>query len=117
MICNHCGYQANEDFAFCPNCGKSVNEGQQTAGENNDQQTEGQVFQNVSVQADFATQKALSLFKDSLFLVICILQSVATGLSLIGKSFPIIGILFTVFLWLIYSQSSKNIVSAKYMRC
>ena len=116
MICNHCGYQANEDFAFCPNCGKSVNEGQQPAGESNAQQPEQQVFQEAPVQTDFATQKALSLFKDSLFLVICILQSVATGLSLIGKSFPIIGILFTVFLWLIYSQSRKNIVSAKYMR-
>ena len=50
------------------------------------------------------------LVKDNLFLATCILHTVATALPLFGnfKNFSVVGIIITVFLWLIYADSKKN---------
>lgn len=61
--------------------------------------------------------KVLPALKDSLFLVICILMSVACLTSLSLGNLPVIEILATVFLWLTYAQASKNIVDTKHLRC
>lgn len=92
MKCTNCGFENEQSYTVCPQC-----------------QTE--------VRPNPAAQAILGALRDPLFLVICILLSVATALSLVGGNLPVIEILFTVFLWLVYSKSSKGIADAKYLRC
>ncbi len=49
----------------------------------------------------------LKALKDDLFLVICILMSIACGLNLIG-GFPVILILLTVFLWITFAKVNRG---------
>lgn len=96
MKCNECGYESEQGFSYCPSCGA----GPQPA----------MVSQNV------AAMTVLAALKDNLFLVLCILMSASCILSLAADSLPLISILTTVFLWLVYAQSRKDIADAKQLR-
>lgn len=97
MRCNNCGFEQEQEFSFCPQCGAP----EQTS---------------VVPQAS-AAQKILSVLKDPLFLGICILMSASSLLSLSEGNLPLLNILTTVFLWLTYAQSRKDIADAKHLRC
>lgn len=92
MKCTNCGFENEQSYTVCPQC-----------------QTE--------VRPNPAAQAILGALKDPLFLVICILLSVTAALSLVAGNLPVIEILFTVFLWLVYSKSSKGVADANYLRC
>lgn len=97
MKCPICNFEIEEGAKFCTACGAQVG----------------------AVEPDFKSttaDKILSVLKDKLFLVICILFSVGTAASLISDSLPIINILITIFLWLTYSSSLKNIADDKNLR-
>ena len=97
MKCTNCGYELQDDSLFCTNCGAQLAPAAPYAPENN---------------------KVLAMLKDSLFLVSCILVTVAAGLKLIGgEGIPVIETLFTIFLWLTYSQAAKGIADEKHLRC
>ena len=55
--------------------------------------------------------------QDPLFLALCILYSIHTGLSLISGDLPLLSILMTIFLWLFYSQGRNGLVAPNYIRC
>lgn len=74
---------------------------------------EEQMITPVKTVAD----KVLPALKDTLFLVICILMSASCILSLSLGNLPLLNILITVFLWLTYAESCKNIADAKHLRC
>lgn len=97
MRCNNCGFENQQDFSFCPQCGNSV-------------------FPVAAPQSP-AASTVLQALKNPLFLVICILMSVSCLLSLTADGVPLIEILLTVFLWLTYAQSRKDIADAKHLRC
>ena len=97
MKCTNCGFESEQNGAFCPNCGAAV--------------------QTAMVRENPAGRKVLSALKDPLFLVICILMSAACVLSLAADSLPLLKILFSVFLWLVYAQSRKDSVDVKHLRC
>lgn len=61
--------------------------------------------------------KVLPALKDTMFLVICILMSVSCLISLSLGNLPLINILATVFLWLTYAKSRKDIVDTEHLRC
>ncbi|MBE6729393.1 MAG: hypothetical protein E7568_04070 [Ruminococcaceae bacterium] len=92
MICRHCGFEANEDFKFCPKCGKDSS------------------FVTPTIILNPATAKITSSLRDNLFLVICILMTCACGLGVISGGLPLINILLTIFLWLGYSKFKKGII-------
>ncbi|MBE6749930.1 MAG: zinc ribbon domain-containing protein [Ruminococcaceae bacterium] len=98
MKCNNCGFEAGEVFEFCPNCGVPVQKAE-------------------AVSLNPAADLVLASLKDKLFLVICILMSVGTVLSLISGNLPVIEILITIFLWLTYAKSLKNIADENHLRC
>ena len=115
MKCTKCGYECENDFTFCPGCGQPAAEQPEAAPS---QQTAPQPMPNASEYAvpNPVAGRMLSMFKDTLFLVVCILQSASVLFSICKADFPILGILFTIFLWLIYAQGRKNIADAKFMR-
>lgn len=98
MKCTNCGFELQDDSLFCTNCGAQL----------------------APTAAPYAPEnnKVLAMLKDSLFLVTCILVTVAAGLKLIGgEGIPVIETLFTIFLWLTYSQAAKSVADEKHLRC
>lgn len=100
MKCNNCGNEIVENSAFCTFCGSPVSPVEPT-----------------EAPTSAVRQKILNIFKDKLFLVLCILVSIATVFSIANSKVPLLLILFTIFLWLIYAKSTKNTVDIKNMRC
>ncbi len=92
MKCTNCGFESELEYPVCPQC-------------------------QAEIRPNPAAQKILSVLKDPLFFVICILMSVSTALSLMAGNLPLINILITVFLWLTYAQSCKGIADANHLRC
>ena len=98
MKCTNCGFESISDFKFCENCGAPA-----------------PVLETAEPQG--AENRLLSVLKDKLFFVICILFSVSAATAIVNGGIPVFNILFTVFFWLVYSQAQKGIVSAKHLRC
>lgn len=98
MKCSNCGFESDQSYSFCPRCGAA------------------EAAQPVSCPSS-AADRVLQALKDKLFLVICILMSALCVLSLSADSMPLIQILATVFLWLTYAQSRKDIADPKHLRC
>lgn len=103
MKCNHCGQEITENAAFCTNCGMSVCTPPQ-------QDTDYQP----PVNPTYA--RALSMMQDGMLLPICILMTVATATGVLCRSFNVIQILFTIFLWLVWSKAKKNVLDTVNMR-
>ena len=100
MKCNNCGNEIVENSDFCTFCGSPVSPSEPT-----------------EAPTSAVHQKILDVFKDKLFLVLCILVSVATVFSIANSNVPLLLIMFTIFLWLIYAKATKNAVDIKNMRC
>ena len=101
MKCKACGFENGQDFSYCPNCGAAAQSGVVEA------------FQPVNA----AAEKVLSVLKDKLFLVLCILMSVSCGVQLIESGPNVLSVLFTIFLWLTYAKGRKGIADAGHLRC
>lgn len=97
MKCNNCGYESGQDFTFCPACGTSQE-------------------QTNSAYPNLAYRRMVALFKDQLFFAICILITAVCVLSLLLKSIAVLAILAAVFLWLLYTGSTRNALEVKHMR-
>lgn len=98
MKCLKCNYETDGTFYFCPNCGKEV---EKTAAAN-DGNVQPEFFENPSYF------KAPDYLKSGLFMTICILMTVGTALKIISGSISVLEILFSIFLWLIYSSARDN---------
>lgn len=99
MKCANCGFENEQGFEYCPSCGTSAT---------------AVPAENISVNP--AGDRVLMALKDRLFLTICILLSTSSVLSLATNSLPLLNILFSVFLWLTYAQSRKNIPDVQHLR-
>lgn len=116
MKCAYCGFECEEDFAFCTQCGKAVLSEEAVADV-----TENEAMPE-AVVSDLTTETAvvdpvyenplpgnvLSALKDPLFLVISILVTVAAGLGFLGGSLPVLPILACIFLWIIYNRAHSD---------
>ncbi len=97
MKCSRCGFEAQEDFNFCPVC------------------SEPQApIESVSINP--AADRVMPAVKDGMFLTVCILMSVYCVLSLAIGTIPIIQILATIFLWLTFAEGGKGFVSENHLR-
>lgn len=105
MKCRFCGYEGGEDFTLCPCCGNAVTDASQEL-----------CIERERPVGNAAANRILSILKDKLFLVICILVTLGTAGGIFSSNFNIIHILATVFLWLLYSQVSKNKLDSTHLR-
>ncbi len=54
--------------------------------------------------------------KDKMFVAICVLLTICYGSMLLAGSFEIIGILFVIFMWIVYSNANKGTLDASNLR-
>lgn len=99
MKCNNCGYEEDGTFRFCPACGKD------TAAD--------QMF---TPPTPTVRDKALAMLKDDVFLVLCILETIAVGTGLFSGNLNLLGILFTIFLWMVWAKGRKDQIDIDSMR-
>ncbi len=97
MKCTNCGFEAQEPFGYCPECGTAAPIGE-------------------PVSLNPVADKVVTALKDNLFLAICILMSAATVFFISANSINIIYILITVFLWLTYASGRKGIADNNQLR-
>ncbi len=63
-----------------------------------------------------AADRVSAAIKDGLFLVMCILMTVSCVLGFSPGGIPVLNILFTIFMWLSYSQTRKGMLDSTYLR-
>lgn len=93
MKCIHCGFESEQEAVFCAQCGNM-----QTAPVNTIAET------------------VLSCVKDPLFLTLVILNTVSCGAALLCGSLPLLSVLATIFLWIVYAKGRKGIADAESLR-
>lgn len=104
MKCKYCDYESTEDFKFCAKCGKpSLPDEQPTV-------------YTATIYNPLA-DTVLSVLKDDLFMVLCILMTITAACGLFAGGIPVINILLSIFLWLAYSKAKKGVADAKNLRC
>lgn len=96
MKCPKCGYENQQYFEFCPCCGESAN------------------MEVISLNP--VADRVLCALKSGWFLWVCILTSISCVLGLSNEGLPVFNILFTIFLWLVFAASRKDIADARYIR-
>lgn len=114
MNCPHCGNPVSEAESFCSVCGAP-----QAA-----QQPQPPVQQPQQPVGLTLRQLLARLFTEPLFLTMCILESVSVAAAILLNgifSFGNIvthvpGVLFVIFLWMLYAQSRKGDADPKSMR-
>lgn len=107
MKCSNCGFENQQNFEYCVNCGTEMPKVQSA-------QTEPVGIEPVSLNP--AADKVMNALKDSMFLVLCILMSVSCVMSIAIGNVPLLNILITVFLWLTYADASKGFASENHLR-
>lgn len=107
MKCSNCGFENQQNFEYCVNCGTEMPKVQSA-------QTEPVGIEPVSLNP--AADKVMNALKDSMFLVLCILMSVSCVMSIAIGNVPLLNILITVFLWLTYADANKGFVSENHLR-
>lgn len=126
MYCNHCGYQSQDNFQFCPKCGTAVQSNPCQSDPRQENPYHSNPYQSTPYQdapvyetpvsSNPAAQTILMALKDKLFFIICILMSVACGASLLSGSLPLLELLFAIFLWITHSQAQKDVADAAHLR-
>ncbi len=127
MKCKHCGADCADSAKYCTCCGEPLQTQTVPAAEAAEQDfSVGQTFsvgqegEMPEVKESFRT-KLLSLCGQK-FLALCILETIATCLALVagisntGVTFDLLGILATIFLWIVYSSAKKGTVDGKNLR-
>ncbi len=122
MRCNSCQNEFEGNVAFCPHCGAPVAESTPDSGVSQPLPVTGEptpVFETgAPLMINPLLAKTDALVKDKLFLAACILQTAANALPLFNRfsGFNVLGILVTVFLWIIYAESKKGLPNPQRIR-
>lgn len=98
MFCGKCGNECAENDQFCNNCGASLNG----------------TFSAAPVNA--VNQKFVNAFSDNMFFVSCIMTTVIAGIGLACKQINLFFILFSIFMWLVYTKAKKGLSNPQHMR-
>ena len=148
MFCQNCGFNLDDNAAFCPNCGNAVAKAdasiytstapvatpapEQTYAAPQQNYTTPQPVYNVPQPTYNAPQPTFlnpitarfnTAFSNALFLVVCILVTVSTVFSSFtptdtSQSFSpdVLGILFSIFLWITFVSAKKGNINVKSLR-
>ena len=96
MKCPNCLKENNNDALYCLYCGTKLS------------------TQTPTITA-WGT-KIIEGIKSKLFLALCILMTVSTACAFVSSGLNIIGVLATIFLWVLYSNTKKGTTSSKGLR-
>ena len=96
MYCPNCGSQMMDGTIFCTNCGSPMTP------------------RSMIVRGN----RIIAALRDPLFLIICILWSVATAISTLNAGFfNVTSVLLTVFLWIVYAKAKRGETPQSALRC
>ena len=93
MKCLDCGYDNTENARFCERCGSALD------------------FNRNSL-----SELLFLLLNDNIFMALCILYSVSVGFSVISGNIPIVGVIMTIFLWMVFTQRKNGSSTPNYFR-
>lgn len=96
MKCPYCGERIEPQLDQCLHCKASL--------------------KNLDLVPNLKEDKLLYVFKDKLFLIICILMIAATVVGIIDKNFPIIPWLFAAALWRTFWAARKDYLNKKSLK-
>lgn len=127
MKCQYCGYEENSIFFYCPNCGQPAQVPNQNTGYNPnvnpapnyaqpDYEPSTPNYTQTPYDGYCPTPRILGLIKDNMFLALCILMTITTAFSIISNNIDVLGVLFTIFLWLTYADGRKNQVNPEHIK-
>ena len=102
MKCKHCGFEREENFEYCVNCGAKVEEDNFVPVE--------------PVSLNPTADLVMPALKDNLFLALCILMSASSICTIATGGMPLIYILVSVFMWLAYADAKKGFVNEKHIQ-
>lgn len=111
MKCVFCGAEIDDAAAFCPNCGRQLRE--------NTVPVTGTVVNPDGTPVSGGFRAHLLNQDKALLLVLAILSTVSAGASFIAgglSTIPLFPVLYTIFLWLIYSKFSAGEIHSKAIR-
>ncbi len=114
MICPKCGKDIPDGSSFCNFCGNAVAE--DLTAEREEPKRPVQVAEYTPYHVNPVAAKLLPVIRSDMFLFVCILYTVSVAVRALLLDFTIIGILLTVFLWILYSKGRKNVVDAAQLR-
>ena len=142
MKCNKCGFEQENDFVFCPQCGNPAASGpEQNSGMGYQEPPKvtytakttgyGQSFEGnipnipvppqeeVKIENLDPRNRARMFILDSKFLIICMLMSLNIILSLftiVPLGFSVLSVLMTIFLWVAYGVANQGKLQYKHIR-
>lgn len=114
MKCKHCSYEHTEDFTFCPLCGTDNSEPSAASGCDSAAACSEASVPPISLNP--AADHVLGALNSKLFLTVCILFTVSSGLAVFDGNFNVITILLTIFSWLTFSQAKKGLADSSNIR-
>ena len=115
MKCKYCGYEHTEAFTLCPLCG--TDNSRPSAAADSGSATAYVETTVPPVSLNPAAHHVLGALNSKLFLAVCILFTVSSGLAVFDGNFNVITILLTIFSWLTYSQARKGFADSSNIRC
>ncbi len=101
MKCVSCGFESEQDFAFCTQCGAASHS--------------NEVMPTPEVSNPLLS-KTLAALKSPLFLTVCILVTASAAIGLFNDGLPLLHILASVFLWIVFAKSRKDNVHTDGLR-
>lgn len=109
MKCTNCGFECNDMVKYCPNCGNDLK------NHSYSQYQQKPPVEPISLNP--AADRVLVALKDKLFLALCILVSAKCLFAFSAEGLPVIDVLFTIFLWIVYANAKKGYADERHLRC
>ena len=104
MKCTHCNFTTAERISYCPNCGAPM-------------VPEEQMYTAPCQNAAESGSRTFAALGSGLFLALCILVSASTLIGCFLGSYSVIGVLFTVFLWMVFAARRSGRIDTARLRC
>ena len=104
MKCTHCNFTTAERISHCPNCGAPM-------------VPEEQMYTAPGQNAAESGSRTFAALGSGLFLALCILVSASTLIGCFLGSYSVIGVLFTVFLWMVFAARRSGRIDTARLRC
>ena len=104
MKCTHCNFTTAERISYCPNCGAPM-------------VPEEQMYTAPGQNAAESGSRTFAALGSGLFLALCILVSASTLIGCFLGSYSVIGVLFTVFLWMVFAARRSGRIDTARLRC
>lgn len=104
MKCTHCNFTTTERISYCPNCGAPM-------------VPEEQMYNAAAQNAAAVGSRVYAALGSGLYLALCILVSASALIGCFQGVYSVTGVLFTVFLWMVFAARRSGRIDVARLRC